>query len=85
MKTTTRYFLLLVILLSKSLLSASKVCADMGGGGVALPPRIGLRGNITLVGAGVGVGAVALISWFVIRKIRKNKKIINKKEDIINK
>lgn len=60
-------------------LFTSRAYADMA-------PFPGARGyhpsddnsTIILIGAGVGVGAVALVSWLAIRAIRKKKNVINK-------
>jgi hypothetical protein len=61
-------------------LSTSKVYADVApfpSGGGRVPPS-GDNSTIVLIGAGVGVGVVALVSWLVIRAIRRNKNVINK-------
>jgi hypothetical protein len=73
MKKITNYLSMLTILLLGSLLSASKAYAD-----IPAPPGPVSGGNIVLIGAGVGVGIVALISWLVIRAIRRKKNVINK-------
>lgn len=73
MKKITNHLSILAVLLLGSLLSASKAYAD-----IIVPPRPVSGGNIFLIGAGVGVGIVALISWLVIRAIRRKKNVINK-------
>ncbi|MDO8524704.1 MAG: hypothetical protein Q7R99_03675 [bacterium] len=73
MKKLTSYLSISVILLLGSLLSTSKAYAD-----IPVPPGPVSGGSIVFIGAGVGVGIVVLISWLVIRAIRKKKNVINK-------
>jgi len=78
MNKTTKYLSMLAVLLLESLMSASKAYADM-----PMPFSRPVSGgnseeNIVLIGGGIVVGVVALISWLVIRAIRKKKDDINK-------
>jgi hypothetical protein len=41
-------------------------------------PGTSFGGSILIIGAGIVVGVVALISWLVIRAIRRKKNVINK-------
>lgn len=73
MNKTTKYLSVMAVLFSGMFLSATSAYADLA----PLPGPVS-GGNIVLIGAGVGVGIVALISWLVIRAIRRKKNVINK-------
>lgn len=80
MKKITNILSLIGFLLFGLFLFASRAHADIA----PFPVRNGRvapsndNSNIILIGAGIGVGIVALISWLVIRAIRRKKNVINK-------
>jgi len=80
MKKITKVLSSIGFLLFGLFLFASRAYADIapfpGGGGHVSPSDD--NSTIILIGAGVGVGAVALVSWLVIRAIRRKKNVINK-------
>ena len=80
MKKITNVLSSIGFLLLGLFLFAARAYADLapfpGGGGHVSPS--GYNNTIILIGAGVGVGAVALVSWLVIRAIRRKKNVINK-------
>ncbi|NTV31202.1 hypothetical protein HGA91_04475 [candidate division WWE3 bacterium] len=77
MKKSAKILLGLTVLLLGLFLSTTQVHAD-----IISPPGIipgtPFEGSVLIIGAGVIVGFVALISWLVIRAIKRNKNIINK-------
>lgn len=82
MKKITNFVSSIGILLLGLFLFTSKAHADLapfpgGGGDRGVSPSAD-NSTIILIGAGVGVGVVAVISWLVIRAIRKKKNVINK-------
>lgn len=82
MKKITNFVSSVGILLLGLFLLTSKAHADLapfpgGGGGRGVSPSAD-NSTIILIGAGVGVGIVAVISWLVIRAIRRKKNVINK-------
>lgn len=77
MNKTTKYLSVTAVLLSGVFLSATSAYAD-----VISPPGIipgtSLEGSILIIGGGIVVGIVVLISWLVIRAIRRKKNVINR-------
>lgn len=77
MNKTTRYLSVMAVLLSGVFLSATSAYAD-----IISPPGItpdtSFESSILIIGGGIVVGVVALISWLVIRAIRRKKNVINK-------
>lgn len=83
MKKITNILSSIGFLLLGLFLFVSRAYADIApfpGGGRRVSPISPSDDNSTvvLIGAGVGVGVVALISWLVIRAIRRKKNVINK-------
>ena len=80
MKKITNFLSSIGLLLLGLFLFASNAYADIapfpGGGGRFSPNNN--NGTVILVAAGVGVGVVALVSWLVIRAIRRKKNVVNK-------
>ncbi len=77
MNKTIKYLSVTAVLLSGVFLSATNAYADL----VSPPgiiPGTSLESNILIIGGGIVVGVVALISWLVIRAIRRKKNVINK-------
>jgi len=76
MKKTNKF----VSMLGNSLLGlfifASKVHADIPGGSKPIPPD--KSGNTVLIVVGIGIGIVVLISWLIIRGMKKNKNVDHK-------
>jgi hypothetical protein len=82
MKKITNLFSSIGLLLLGLFMFTSKAYADLapfpgGGGGGRVSPNPD-NSTIILIGAGVGVGVVAIVSWLVIRAIRRKKNVINK-------
>lgn len=80
MKKITNFISSIGILLLGLFLLTSNAYADLvifpsGGRGVSSSAD---NSTIILIGAGVGVGVVALVSWFVIRSITRKRNVINK-------
>lgn len=77
MNKTTKCLSVTAVLLSGIFLSATSAYAD-----IVSPPEIipgtSFEGSIALIGGGVIVGVMALVSWLVIRPMRKKKNVINK-------
>lgn len=77
MNKTTKYLSATVVLLSGVFLSTTSAYADL----ISPPgiiPGTSLESNVLVIGGGIVVGVVALISWLVIRAIRRKKNVINK-------
>lgn len=65
------------ILLYGLFLTATQARADL----ISPPgiiPGTSFEGSILIIFAGIVVGVVALVSWLVIRAIRRKKNVINK-------
>ena len=81
MKKITNLFSSIGLLLLGLFVFTSKAYADIapfpGGGWSRISPRSD-NSTIILIGAGVGVGVVAIVSWLVIRAIRRKKNVVNK-------
>ena len=77
MNKTAKYLSVTAVLLSGVFLSATSAYAD-----IISPPGIiqgtSFESSILIIGGGIVVGVVALISWLVIRAIRRKKNVINK-------
>jgi len=77
MNKTIKYLSVTAILLSGVFLSTTSAYADL----ISPPgiiPGTSFEGSILIIGAGIVVGVVALVSWLVIRAIRRKKNVINK-------
>lgn len=77
MNKTTKFLSVMAVLLSGVFLSATSAYADL----ISPPgiiPDTSFESSILIIGGGIVVGVVALISWLVIRAIRRKKNVINK-------
>ncbi|PIR78572.1 MAG: hypothetical protein COU28_00890 [Candidatus Magasanikbacteria bacterium CG10_big_fil_rev_8_21_14_0_10_36_16] len=77
MKKSIKILSSFVVLSFGLFLTATQAHAD-----IISPPGIipgtSFEGSILIIGGGIVVGVVALVSWLVIRAIRKKKNVINK-------
>lgn len=77
MKTPIKVLSGFVVLSFGLFLSATQAHAD-----IISPPGIipgtSFEGSILIIGASIVVGIVALVSWLIIRAIRRKKNVINK-------
>jgi hypothetical protein len=77
MKKSTKFLSGFTVLLFGLFLSATQAHADL----ISPPgiiPGTSFEGSVLIIGAGIVVGIVALVSWLVIRAIRRKKNVINK-------
>lgn len=77
MKKSIKILSSLAVLFFGLFLSATQAHADS----ISPPgiiPGTSFEGSILIIFAGIVVGVVALVSWLVIRAIRRKKNVINK-------
>jgi hypothetical protein len=81
MKKITKHIFIAAILILTLFLSATEAYADM------ISPGFIVVGGVILIGAIIFIAGIGLIAWFVVCAIRKrkNKNIIDKNKDVINK